>query len=428
MTDKTIQSRFEKTVLSNGLTVITESVPGVRSVAIGVWVNVGSRDEFPQESGVSHFIEHMIFKGTERRSAFDIAKTFDRLGGFSNAFTSRETTCFHARVLDTHIDTISDLLADIVLNSRFDESEVERERQVILQEINMVEDTPDDYVHELFNSFIWGDNPLGRSILGSRDSVTAVTSDFLKSFVNKAYVAPRTLIAAAGNLSHDAFVESMERLFEKLPAADAQLPRRITPSLEGGARFYQRECEQVHMLMGFNGISASAEMRYAATLMNVILGGSMSSRLFQEVREKRGLAYSVYSFLTSYHDSGVMGMYAGTAPESVSTVASLMQHELERLAKEPVTRSELEDARDQVKGAILLASENMDSRMSRIAKNEINLHDQVSYEEIEQRFDEITPDDIMQVAGMCLNSPAALVTLGPVPDDEARRCEELLGK
>ncbi len=427
MTDKHIVTTFRKSVLANGLTVITESVPGARSVAIGVWVTVGSRDEVPEASGVSHFIEHMIFKGTERRTAFDIAKTFDRMGGFSNAFTSRETTCFHARVLDTHLDTITDLLSDIVLNSRFDDIEIDRERQVILQEINMVEDTPDDYVHELFNSFIYGDNPLGRSILGSRDTVGSVNSEFLKNFVGSAYVASRMVVAAAGNLSHEVFVERISELFRDLPSSEPLLPQRTTPLMQGGASFHARDCEQVHMLLGYHGISATDESRYAASLMNVILGGSMSSRLFQEIREKRGLAYSVYSFLTSYQDSGVMGMYAGTAPESAATVAELMRTELEKISREPVSVSELEAARDQVKGAILLSSESMDSRMSRIAKNEINLQKQISYEEVEEKFDAVTPDDVMDVARRCLESPAALVTLGPIPDAEATMCQEVIG-
>ncbi len=421
-----IKSQFNKTILPNGLTVITENVPGARSIALGVWVTVGSRDEVPETSGVSHFIEHMIFKGTERRSAFDIAKTFDRMGGFSNAFTSRETTCFHARVLDIHLDTITDLLSDIVLNSRFDEAEVERERQVILQEISMVEDTPDDHVHELFNSFVWGGNPLGRSILGTRESVGSVTSEFLRTFVTQAYVASRMVVAASGNVLHEQFVERIASLFEPLPAAEAVLPDRTTPVTTSGCRFHSRDCEQVHMLMGYRGMSVVDDTRYAATLLNVILGGSMSSRLFQEIREKRGLAYSVYSFLSSYQDSGVMGMYAGVAPESASTVAALMQSEFAKMAREPVSESELEAARDQVKGAILLASESMDSRMSRLAKNEINLGDQVSYEEVEERFDAVTPDEIIQVAQTCLESKPAMVTLGPLPDGEAAKCEELV--
>lgn len=421
-----IKSQFNKTILPNGLTVITENVPGARSIALGVWVTVGSRDEVPETSGVSHFIEHMIFKGTERRSAFDIAKTFDRMGGFSNAFTSRETTCFHARVLDIHLDTITDLLSDIVLNSRFDEAEVERERQVILQEISMVEDTPDDHVHELFNSFVWGGNPLGRSILGTRESVGSVTSEFLRTFVTQAYVASRMVVAASGNVLHEQFVERIASLFEPLPAAEAVLPDRTTPVTTSGCRFHSRDCEQVHMLMGYRGMSVVDDTRYAATLLNVILGGSMSSRLFQEIREKRGLAYSVYSFLSSYQDSGVMGMYAGVAPESASTVAALMQSEFAKMAREPVSESELEAARDQVKGAILLASESMDSRMSRLAKNEINLGDQVSYEEVEERFDAVTPDEIIQVAQTCLESRPAMVTLGPLPDGEAAKCEELV--
>ncbi len=421
-----IASTFDKTVLPSGLTVITETVPGARSVAIGIWVNVGSRDETSETSGVSHFIEHMIFKGTERRTAFDIAKTFDRMGGFSNAFTSRETTCFHARVLDIHLDTVTDLLADILLNSRFDEAEVQREKQVILQEISMVEDTPDDYVHELFNGYIWGDNPLGRSILGTRQRVKGFDSAFLKEFVNRSYVAPKIVVAAAGNIEHQAFLQRIAGLFDSLPDSDGSLPRRELPAMNPGTLFNHRDCEQVHMLMGYPGVSASDESRYAAAMLNVILGGSMSSRLFQEIREKRGLAYSVYSYLTSYQDAGVMGMYAGVAPDTCYDVAALMQSEFRRIAREPVSVSELEAACDQVKGAILLASEGMDSRMSRIAKNELFLGKQVSYQEIEDRFNAVTRDEIMQVASRALEARPALVMLGPLDDTEISRCETLV--
>jgi predicted Zn-dependent peptidase len=234
------------------------------------------------------------------------------------------------------------------------------------------------------------------------------------------------VVAASGNVLHEQFVERIASLFEPLPAAEAVLPDRTTPVTTSGCRFHSRDCEQVHMLMGYRGMSVVDDTRYAATLLNVILGGSMSSRLFQEIREKRGLAYSVYSFLSSYQDSGVMGMYAGVAPESASTVAALMQSELAKMAREPVSESELEAARDQVKGAILLASESMDSRMSRLAKNEINLGDQVSYEEVEERFDAVTPDEIIQVAQTCLESRPAMVTLGPLPEGEAAKCEEMV--
>jgi len=376
-----VNQQYNKSVLSNGIRVVTERMPNVRSVSVGVWVTIGSRDEDAGSSGISHFIEHMIFKGTERRSALDIAKAFDQMGGFSNAFTSKEITCFHAKVMDVHLDRALDLFSDIFLHSKFEDKEVERERQVIMQEINMLEDCPDELIHELFNKFYWPGSNLGQSILGTADNVRAISSQILKEFVAKAYVGPKVLIAAAGNLEHQSFVDRINELFGGLVSINGHSSHpRPVPHL--GVKLVKKDLEQLHVLMGYEGPCYSGPQRYPTLLLNVILGGSMSSRLFQEIREKRGLAYSVYSFSSSFQDTGMLGIYAGISEKQFSKTVELMHGELKKLADQSIGYDELEAARDQVKGGLLLSAESTDSRMTRLAKNEINLGKFVSYDEV----------------------------------------------
>lgn len=414
-----------KTILPNGVQVVSEHIPNVRSVSLGIWVTVGSRDEQSHENGISHFIEHMIFKGTERRSALDIAKAFDRVGGLSNAFTSRESTCFHAKVMDTHISYILDLLADIFLHSRFDPSEVERERQVILQEINMVEDTPDELVHELFGQFFWGDNGMGRSILGTSKMVRTISSEQMRRYVETAYIGPRVCIAAAGNIRHEAFARSVSSLFAEISAASGPTTR-LTPIPKSGLMLYPRDLEQVHLVLGSRGPATVDDRRYAALILNVILGGSMSSRLFQEIREKRGLAYSIYSFLCSYRDAGLLGIYAGLAPNHVAQVTEIIIRELRRLSEEPLDETELGAARDHVKGGLLLSAENTDTRMTRLARNEIDFGRHISYEDAAQAIDQVTPEEVQALVGDCLTEGLSMVALGPVPELETVICQDLI--
>jgi predicted Zn-dependent peptidase len=419
-----VNQQYNKSVLPNGVRVLTERIPSVRSVSIGMWVTVGARNESADNSGISHFIEHMIFKGTERRTAMDIAKAFDQMGGFSNAFTSKEITCFHAKVMDIHLDRVLDLFSDIFLHSRFDDKEVERERQVIMQEISMLEDSPDELIHELFNKFYWPGSNLGQSILGTVDSVSAIRSQSLKEFVSNAYVGPKILIAAAGNLEHESFVAKINELFGGLVSINGHLSHsRPVPHL--GVKFFQRDLEQLHVLMGYEGPRSSDPQRYPTLLLNIILGGSMSSRLFQEIREKRGLAYSVYSFFSSFQDTGMLGIYAGISEKQFSKAAELMHGELKKLADQSIEYDELEAARDHIKGGLLLSAESTDSRMTRLAKNEINLGKFVSYDEVIRRINAVTPEDIKQMATQCLKGGSALVCLGPIPDGEAGRYEDL---
>ncbi|RKX58456.1 MAG: insulinase family protein, partial [Thermodesulfobacteriota bacterium] len=359
-----------------------------------------------------------------RRTALDIAKAFDQMGGFSNAFTSKEITCFHAKVMDIHLDRLLDLFSDIFLRSRFDDKEMERERQVIIQEIGMLEDSPDELIHELFNRFYWPGSSLAQSILGTVDSVSAIRPQTLKEFVSNAYVGPKVLVAAAGNLEHEPFVAKISELFGDLASINGRSSRsRAVPRL--GVKFYQRDLEQLHVLMGYEGPSSSDPQRYSSLLLNVILGGSMSSRLFQEIREKRGLAYSVYSFFSSFQDTGMLGIYAGISAKQLSDVVELMHGELKKLADQSVEYDEMEAARDHVKGGLLLSAESTDSRMTLLAKNEINLGQFVSYDEIIRKINAVTPEEIKQMATRCLEKGPALVCLGPVPDEEAGRSEEL---
>ncbi len=416
---------FAKTVLSNGIRVLTEKVPASRAVSIGVWVTAGSRDEPYELSGISHFIEHMIFKGTENRTALDIAKTFDRLGGFSNAFTSKETTCFHAKVLDAHLDVIMDLLSDIFLNSVFDPLEVERERQVILQEINMMEDSPDELVHELFNMNFWKGNPVERSILGNPETVSKISSDTLKTHMKEFYTGKKVLISASGNIDHDDLCNRVEGLFSCLGNGN-HLPARTPPRPNFDVFFKKKELEQTHILLGLPGPSSTDPDRYKILLLNVILGGSMSSRLFQEVREKRGLAYAVYSFVSSLHDSGLLGVYAGVAPANTLKVVSIIKKEMEKMATDTIEEVEIQAAKDNIKGGLLLSSENTDARMSRIARNEIDLGEYISYEEVVDKIEAVTAQEIRQCAAKLLEGGIAAAFVGPCRQGEIEECRKKL--
>ncbi|MBW2163395.1 MAG: insulinase family protein [Deltaproteobacteria bacterium] len=411
-----MNQQYNKSILPNGIRVLTEHMPNVRSVSVGVWVTIGARDEDADNLGISHFIEHMIFKGTERRTALDIAKAFDQMGGFSNAFTSKEITCFHAKVLDVHLDRVLDLLSDILLHSRFDDKEVERERRVIMQEISMLEDSPDELIHELFNKFYWPGSNLGQSILGTVDNVSAISSQTLKEFVGKAYVGPKVLISAAGNLEHEFFAAKINDFFGDLASVNGHSSHsRPVPHL--GVKFIKKDLEQLHVLMGYEGPCTSDPQRYPALLFNVILGGSMSSRLFQEIREKWGLAYSVYSFSSSFQDTGMLGIYAGISEKQFSKTVELMNKELKKLADQSIEYDELEAAKDHIKGGLLLSAESADSRMTRLAKNEINLGKFVSYDEVIRKINAVAPEDIKQMATQCLKGGSALVCLGPTPPE-----------
>ncbi len=422
-----MKHHFRKSTLSNGVRVLTERLPESHAVSIGIWVATGSRDEPSEFSGISHFIEHMIFKGTENRSALDIAKTFDRLGGFSNAFTSKENTCFHAKVLDSHLDIVLELLADIFLNSTFDPLEVERERQVILQEISMVEDSPDELVHELFNKCFWQGNPVERSILGDPETVSKITSSHLKNHMLHFSTPERVVISAAGNVDHDKLCAKIESFFSNLASKGSNNCRQA-PKGNYGCFFQEKDLEQTHIMVGLNGPSSVNPDRYTMLLLNVILGGSMSSRLFQEIREKRGLAYAVYSFVSTLQDAGFLGIYAGVAPENTGQVLALVRQELERLASEEVGQAELSAAKDNIKGGILLSADNTDTRMTRIARNEIDLGEYVSFDDVVKRIEAVDAAEIKSCAKRYLSDGMAAAILGPLSDEEREKCRKVVSE
>jgi len=406
-----------KTVLSNGITILTKHMPHVRSVSMGVWVNVGARDESAEENGLSHLIEHMIFKGTRKRTAYQIAKEFDAIGGQTNAFTAMESTCYHARVLETHLDTMVDILTDIFLNSVFEAGEVERERPVILQEIGMVEDNPEEYVHILSGKNYWGDNPLGRSILGSPENILRFDAEAVRNFFHRCYQPDRILIAAAGKVNHQAFVDRIAPAFESIEPGSG-FPHRSTPD---GSRYVDvchRKLEQVHICLSAPGLATTNPSRFAFSLMNSILGGNMSSRLFQEIREKRGLAYSVYSYLISYEDTGMFGIYAGVEPSRSVEVTALIAEIMRQLKMSPVLPGELQDAKEFTKGNMLLASESTDNQMVRLAQGEINFKRYVPLEEVVNHIEAVTAEAIQSLAEKLFQDDKMVLTvLGPLSND-----------
>jgi len=408
----------KKTVLGNGIRILTRRMPHVHSVSMGVWVNAGARDETPAENGLSHLIEHMIFKGTTRRSAFQIAKEFDAIGGHTNAFTSMENTCYHAKVIDTHLATMAEILTDIFLNSRFSPDELAKERPVICQEIGMVEDSPEEYVHVLSSANYWSENPLGQSILGTRENVMGFNAATVANFFHHLYQPDRIVISAAGNLDHDRFVDLVGPSFETIEKTNG-FPDRRPPKNCSSVAVYNKDLEQVHICCNTRGFPITDPRRYAFSLLSTILGGNMSSRLFQEIREQRGLAYSVYSFISSYEDTGIFGVYAGVASENVTETIDLIARELQRIKKRAVTCDELRAAREFTKGSLLLAAESVDNQMVRLAQNEIHFGRYVPLDTIVKQIDTVTETDILELADLIFHpDQVALTILGPISEDK----------
>jgi predicted Zn-dependent peptidase len=409
----------DKTVLKNGIRILTKTMPYTRSVSMGVWVNVGARDEDLSESGLSHFIEHMIFKGTRRRSAFQIAKEFDAIGGHTNAFTTMENTCYHAKVMDTHTETMVDILSDIFLNSIFDPSEIEKERPVILQEIGMVEDSPDEYVHLLSGKNFWGDSPLGRSILGSPENIIRFDADLIKKFFHRLYQPNRIVISVAGNVTHTSITDRVGPAFESIRPGNG-IAERLVPQCQSLVDLNYRKLEQAHICLGAPGLSITNPRRYAYSLLNTIMGGNMSSRLFQEIREKRGLAYTVYSFITSHVDTGMFGTYFAVDPKRTLETTELVLNEMDKLSAEPVAAAELQGAKEYTKGSLLLASESNDNQMVRGAQNEIIFNRDISLQEVIEKVDSVTAEEILDLAQHLFEKEKMVLTmLGPVKEKKA---------
>lgn len=404
---------FNKTRLENGVRIISERLDHLKSVSVGVWVGAGSRDEDAALSGISHFIEHMVFKGTERRSGIQIAREFDAIGGLSNAFTGKENTCYHARVLSRHFEACTDLLADIILNPVFDPADLERERQVVLQEISMVEDTPDDVIHEMLSRMFWRDHPLGMSVLGSEETVSDINRDGILRHMSRAYVPGTIIVTAAGNVDHRELVDRFAPLFGTLDTRE-QLPPRRSPSSNGEISCHGKDLEQVHVCLGGWAPSQQDEKRFACSVFNTILGGNMSSRLFQEVRENRGLAYSVFSFVSSYQDAGLIGVYAATEQSQVNDLMSTVRGEIRKLCDGELTVPELEAAKEYLIGSMYLSAENPDHIMSRLARNEFLFGRSVSCDEVEWSLRQVSLKDVIETASDAfVGKPVSLVTLGP---------------
>ncbi len=394
----------------------------LKSLSLGIWVNAGSRDERPENNGISHFIEHMIFKGTATRSALEIAKELDAIGGLSNAFTGKESTCFHARVLGKHFPVLSDILSDIFLNSVFDPQDMDKERQVILQEISMVEDTPEENIHVLFTRQFWMDHPIGMPILGTQETVCAITRQTIRDYMDSHYRPNRILIVAAGDVDHDKLVEAFVPRFQGLDG-DPCDPSREPPSCNKGLLCVEKDLEQVHICLGGEAPSLADARRFSAAIFNTILGGSMSSRLFQEVREKQGLAYSVYSFLSAYLDTGVLGIYVATEPSKIAPVLATVSKEIGKIVEGDIGEEELEAAREHLVGGLYLSSDSTDSRMMRIAKNELIFGRYVSYEELAEGLGRVTVEEVVEVANSIFgDGNLCVTTLGPVSYSEVEGC------
>ncbi|MCX8043243.1 MAG: insulinase family protein [Desulfobacterota bacterium] len=410
---------IEKTVLSNGVRILTETLPEMHSVAIGIWIAAGSRHEQEHENGLAHFIEHMLFKGTARYSAADIARMVDAVGGVFNAFTAKEYTCLYIKVLHQHSARAMEVLCDIFFHSLFHEAEIEKERNVILQEISMVRDTPDDYIHDLLGHVYFGRHPLGRAILGNRKSVCAFSRQHIVDFYAREYLVPeRIIIAAAGRIEHSRMLDWFGGRFEHL--SGTAVPYRPAPPPRFKTVFYYRNLEQVHICFGIPGVSHQDPGRYAFAAANAILGGSMSSRLFQEIRENRGLAYAVYSCIASFHDAGVLCVYLGIPPAALPEALPIVQRELSRMCDEQVSVEELNTAKEQLKGNLLLGLESTDSRMSRLAKCELYYGMHLSVQEIIASIDALTAEDLQMLMRMLFdNGRYACVVLGPVKKDDA---------
>ena len=421
--------KFQKTVFENGLTLVTERLPEFKSLSLGVWVKTGTRDESPKAAGVSHFLEHMLFKGTEKRSALQIAKEIDQVGGEFNAFTAREHTCFHLLLLGRDYDLGLDILVDILLNSTFKPDEFERERRVILQEISMVEESPEELAYDIYFEKIYGTHGLGKPILGTEKSVKNMARKDLVEFFRAHYRPEQLVISVAGDVSHEEVKKKLKVLARRpWPGrtssikAPGKAPGKVgesSPIVQSGAWWVKRSTEQVHLIWGVEGPRFASPDRFATFLLNVYLGGGMSSSLFQEIREKNGLAYSVYSSLSPFIDSGVFSIYAATQLEQVPLCIRLVEECIEKIKIKGLSLSELEMIQANLKGTILLSSDCVESRMSSIAKNEIFLGRYVSVKEVCREIDRVTVSDIKRVANQLFQtSRRSLFALGPKPSSQ----------
>ena len=408
---------YKKTTLPNGVRVITETMPAVRSASIGIWADVGAAAERREQRGISHLVEHMLFKGTERRTAHAIAEAMDGVGGNLNAFTDKETTCYYAKVIDHHVPLAIDVLSDMFLHSVFDPAELRKEQKVVLEEIKMYDDSPDEMIHDLFIRTMWSGSDLGAPTIGYRETVEALTRDDLREHMRQRYAPNTVVVAAAGNVVHERVVELIAEAFDGF-AGRCEPPVPEHPALTPSVKFKQKDTEQAYVVLGTRGLSLRDERRYALSVLDTVFGGGMSSRLFQEVREKRGLAYSVYSFQQGYREAGLFAVSAGTSPANVQECVDVITAELERAAAHGITEAELSLAKEHIKGSLTLSLESTSSRMIRLGRGEFTHGYQLTPEELEAKVDAVTSELVLSLARELLAPEnLGLCVLGPVDED-----------
>jgi predicted Zn-dependent peptidase len=402
-----------KYTCQNGVRVVLENIPTVRSVAIGIWIGTGSRNETPEINGISHFLEHMFFKGTKTRTAREIAESFDSIGGQVNAFTSKEYTCYYAKVLDTHAPFALEVLADMFFNSTFEEEELVKEKNVVFEEIKMYEDTPDDIVHDLLSKAIYENHPLGYPILGTEQTLQTFTSDTLKQYVSEAYTPENVVVSIAGNIS-EAFIKKVESYFGSYQGQrNESLFADHSPDFNSNQISRKKETEQAHLCIGYQGLKVGHDDIYSLIVLNNILGGSMSSRLFQEVREQRGLAYSVFSYHSAYQDNGIVTIYGGTGAKQLDLLFETIQETLGKLKDSGITEKELNNSKEQLKGSLMLSLESTNSRMSRNGKNELILSRHRSLDEIVSQIDTVTRQSVDELANNIFADKYSIALVSP---------------
>ncbi len=389
---------YNKTVLSNGIRIVTEEMPGVRSVAFGVWIGTGSHYEDASEAGISHLIEHLLFKGTQKRTAKEIAEAIESVGGQLNAFTSKEYTCYYARVLDEHLPLAIDVLADMFFSSLFTPEDIEREKRVVQEEIRMYEDSPDEIIHDIFAQTIWDGHPLGRPVIGTRDSVAALSREKIISFYQKHYRPANLVLALAGNIKHERAVSLLEPLFAQGTPREAVEYSTTPPQPRAVFKHFYKPLEQVQLCMGVPALSQKDERIYALQILNSLLGGGASSRLFQKIREERALVYSIYSYYTAFRDTGLFVIYAATSPDNFDDVLELSWQEIRRIAEDGISPEELTRSKEQIKGSILLASENVIHRMHRLGKSDLIYNRLITTEEILEKVFRVNRTEIQELA------------------------------
>jgi predicted Zn-dependent peptidase len=408
---------YNRTVLENGITVVSEPMDSVRSITLGIWFSVGSRDEAPAEAGMSHFMEHMMFKGTPTKSAKDISEEFDRMGAELNAGTSKEYTMYYARFLDEHLPKAFELLGDMVVNSLCADEECERERKVVIEEIGRMEDNPEDLVGEIFEAALWPDHPIGLPIIGTRETVGSFGHEAAVAFRQKHFITGNVVVAAAGNVNHEELVALSERCLAELPVGP-RAPRDLrSPGEQNPVACVERDTEQAHILLGFATMDSRDPDRFPLQIMSDVLGGGMSSRLFQEIREQRGLAYAVQTFPSLHQDTGEFCVYVGTNPDNAELVLGLIRAEFADIAANGVTVEELERAKESAAGHLVLSTEATRTRMVRIGRAEVTDTEVLSAEDVIERLNAVSMDDVKRVALRVLTAPTTLAIVGPF--DEA---------